>query len=1619
MENLSDPGFVHLHLHTEYSLVDGLVRIQPLVNAAAAAGMPAVAVTDHTNLFCLVRFYKAAMAAGIKPLAGTELAVVNPTDATKPHRLVLLVQDLVGYRNLTRLISRAYVEGQHQGKAQVQRDWVLEAAEGLIALSGGARGDVGRALVGGRRADAEALLDVWLRVFGDRYYLELMRTGREDDADCVEASVDLAIAKAVPVVATNDVAFLQADDFDAHEVRVCIHNSHTLDDPRRPHDHTPEQFLRTPAEMALLFSDIPEALENSVEIAKRCNLELALGKSFLPDSPIPEGMTIDDFFSAESRKGLEWRLERTFDRDAPDYAEQRKVYDERLRIELDVICQMGFPGYFLIVADFIRWAKDNGIPVGPGRGSGAGSLVAYAMKITDLDPIEHELLFERFLNPERVSMPDFDIDFCMEGRDRVIDYVASKYGRDAVSQIITFGTMAAKAVVRDVGRVLGHPYGFVDKVAKMVPFELGMTLDKALEESQDLKTAYEQDEAVTAIIDMARKLEGVARNAGKHAGGVVIAPTKLTDFAPLYCEPGGVNLVTQYDKDDVEQAGLVKFDFLGLRTLTIIDWALRTINAQRLADGQPPIDINLIDPKDADAFKLLQRCETTAVFQLESRGMKELIKKLQPDSFEDMTALVALFRPGPLQSGMVDDFIDRKHGRADVAYPHPDLEPILKPTYGVILYQEQVMQIAQVLAGYSLGGADLLRRAMGKKKQSEMDKQRAIFEKGAGERGVEAKTATYIFDLMDKFAGYGFNKCVVGETLIADADTGELRQVKEIYRNGITSVASLHHSRQMGTGAVVAVMQNGIKPVLKLTTSLGKTIRATGNHPLLTPSGWKALEELKPYDRIAAPSMLPVEGSESWPEHELITLGWTLSEGNTCHPSGFYFYNKDAAARDDIVAAASQFPDTVPTVTMRHDRADTWCVNVGAGQDARLRTGTGRSVALRSGARLWLEALDMVGHKATEKHVPAAVFRLNNTDLALLLGRLWSGDGYVAGTDRNNMTPYLASSSHRLVSECQHLLLRLGMVSRLTEKRFPYKDGRVGYTLHLLGRCSIERFVETIGPRLIGRAVELEALKAYLDTTAADLESVDTLLAEIERLVRRAKEASGLTWGQVEAQAELFWERIAVIQPDGAAMTYDLEVAETHNFVANDIIVHNSHSAAYALVSYQTLWLKTHYPAAFMAAVLSADMDNTDKVVTLIDECRSMKLQVEPPKINRSEFMFTSHADGAGSVIYGLGAIKGVGESAIAAMLEARKTGGPFKDIWDFCRRIDLQKANKRVLEALIRAGALDDLGADSAPDAQPGAGRNRATLINQLPLALRLAEQQHEQEAAGQADLFGALEGGPSAALAPDPQIAARRWPDWDEEERLLGEKETLGLYLTGHPINRYEAELNAMASTRIGKLLEGAQNVATPGVTHLRGKDDRDVRTVVGLVVGMRSNKTSRGRMASLTLDDRTGRIEATVFNDVYESTRELLVPDTILAVTGSLRSDDFTNGWTLIARGIRTLQATRAELADHLLVRLDLSEPARHAAGAEHLRQLQETLEPYRINDGLALRVHYLRPGAEGHLRLGEVWRVEPADALLKRLRHLLGEDAVEVVYQRELVRRPSPTEPASPPRLVVVN
>jgi DNA polymerase-3 subunit alpha len=1162
-----EPAFVHLRLHSEFSLVDGIVKIKPLVKRLAELGMPATAITDHANLFSLVKFYKAAIGQGIKPIAGADVLIFNPEDPATPNRLTLLVNNKIGYITLTELISKAYQEGQHQGVPMLRQEWLVENHTGLIALSGAMAGDIGRAILAENTEAALKLANYWAELFPQRFYLEVQRVGKFDEERYIAGALELAVATGLPVVATNDVRFLYQKDFAAHEVRVCINQSRTLDDNRRPKDYTDQQYLRSTEEMLALFADIPEALANSVEIAKRCNLELTLGKNFLPDFPVPEGMTLADLMATESHKGLAERLVQYPAVGTGTLEENQRVYYERLDIELNVISQMGFPGYFMIVADFIQWAKKNYIPVGPGRGSGAGSLVAYALKITDLDPIEFDLLFERFLNPERVSMPDFDVDFCMDRRDEVIDYVARHYGRDHVAQIITYGSMAAKAVIRDVGRVLGFGYGFVDRLAKLIPFEIGMTLTKALKDSAELKQLYDSEEEVKSLIDMALALEGTARNAGKHAGGVVISPTKLTDFTPLYCDQDGNNLVTQFDKDDVEAVGLVKFDFLGLRTLTIIDWALQTINHKKQQLGEPFVDITVIPRDDAASYKLLTLAQTTAVFQLESRGMKELIKKLKPDCFDDIIALVALFRPGPLESGMVDDYINVKHG-AKAEYAHTLLEPILKPTNGVILYQEQVMQIARELAMYTLGGADMLRRAMGKKKPEEMAKERDKFVSGAVANQVEESIATYIFDLMEKFAGYGFNK---------------------------------------------------------------------------------------------------------------------------------------------------------------------------------------------------------------------------------------------------------------------------------------------------------------------------------------------------------------------------------------------------------------SHSAAYALVAYQTAWLKAHYPAEFMAAVLSSDMDNTDKVVVLIEECRQMKLVICPPDINISNYRFTVNA--AGQIVYGLGAIKGVGQSAIEDMLVERSENGLFSGFYDLCKRVDLRKFNRRVLEALIRAGAFDSF------------DDNRAGHLAELPTALKVAEQHGKMAQTGQNDLFG-LES--NVEELPEEQVYSTVVERWTDTERLAAEKLTLGLFLTGHPIDQYEPELKQFTHGKIAAL--------QTDVERSRGKMEA---RIAGLVIEIRTRQTKNGKtMAFATIDDRSGRLEIAAFGDTYEKFRNIFVRDNLLVAEGPINFDDYSGSLRLTIDKLYNMEQAREAFARG--IHLTWHTQSLGQVTTVFMAKLKAALQPFKGGSCL-ITVGYNSNQAKAALQLGDEWRVHPSDELMVRLRVLFGGAGVEIKYR----------------------
>lgn len=1148
--------FVHLHLHSEFSLADGILKVKDLVRQTAALDMPAVALTDINNLFALVKFYETCTGQGVKALLGCEL-MIESDGSGPPERIVLLAMNAAGYANLRVLVSKAYTDTDERGV--LSEAAVFARGDGLIVLSGGIRGHLWSMC---EQKNTQALKDriqKWRQVFGTRYYIELTRTGRPGEESALRQLVGAASELSVPIVATNDAVFRSTEDFEAHETRVCIHEGRGLDDPRRERRHSEQQYLRSAEEMLEVFADLPVAIANTVEIAKRCNVLVDLGTYYLPDYPIPEEASLASFLEQTSRQGLKARFtELGIGEDA------QQAYRDRLVFELDVINQMGFAGYFLIVMEFIAWAKDEQIPVGPGRGSGAGSLVAYCLGITDLDPLAYDLLFERFLNPERVSMPDFDVDFCMEGRDRVIQHVNERYGENAVSQIITFGTMAAKAVVRDVARVQGKPYGLADKLSKLIPFEVGMTLSKAMEDSGEMKEFVAASEEAGEIMEMAYKLEGIVRNVGRHAGGVVIAPRALTDFVPLYTENLGGSLVSQYDKDDVERAGLVKFDFLGLRTLTIIDWTVKFINVDRSLDDQ--LDIDKIPLDDPRVFELLRDANTTAVFQLESRGMKDLIRRLLPDTIDDVIALVALFRPGPLQSGAVDDYINRKHNREPVTYPHPALAAVLSGTYGVVLYQEQVMQIAQVLAGFSLGQADLLRRAMGKKKPEEMARVREQFLEGTDLRGVDSKLSNDIFDLMEKFAGYAFNK---------------------------------------------------------------------------------------------------------------------------------------------------------------------------------------------------------------------------------------------------------------------------------------------------------------------------------------------------------------------------------------------------------------SHSATYAVVSFQTAWLKAHYPSQFMAANLSADMQNIDRVVVLVDEIRAMGLTLMPPSVNISEYRFTVER---AAVVYGLGAVRGVGEGPVEAIVAARRDGA-FRDLMDFCRRVDSRKANKRVHEALIGAGACDEfaLSGESVND-------TRARLRAELPNAIKGADQLTRNEAAGMTDMFGGAGAQDSAAEIAIGQV---HYVSLTSRDRLAGEKETLGLYLTGHPIEEYEAELRHFCQRKVVEL-----------------KPEKKKQWVAGMVLNTRVMKSRRGApMCFLVLDDRSARIEVSVFPEVYEQFGQKVAKDELIVVEGEVESDDFSGGMTLRAERVLNISEARKKFSTGFV--LDYTQ---EQIPGDFNHRLKEVLEPHRCQQvGCPVAVLYARGQASAKISLGQDWQVEANDDLLLELRQEFGSN-VTLAYER---------------------
>ncbi len=1160
---LKKPTFVHLRCHSEYSIVDGIVRIDDYVQQALGDKMPALALTDLSNLFGAIKFYKAARGKGVKPILGCDIWLENTVNRDQPTRLLLLCQSQAGYLLLCQLLSRAYLSNQYRGRAEFKREWFVECGtKGLILLSGAVAGDVGQACTQDNLALATKLAQSWEDLFPDRFYLEVQRTANVAENSTPENNAlqyqqehyiqqvrSIAHSLNLPIVATHPIQFITPDDFRAHEARTCISEGYVLADTRRPKNFTTEQYFKPQVDMAALFDDIPEALANSVEIAKRCNLMLTLGKNYLPNFPTPNNESLNEYLIAEARRGLLKRLEVLYPNE-DIRAAKKPDYDARLEFETEVINQMGFAGYFLIVADFISWAKRNGVPVGPGRGSGAGSVVAYSLGITDLDPLEYNLLFERFLNPDRVSMPDFDIDFCQEGRDRVIDYVKQKYGLDAVSQIATFGTMAAKAVIRDVGRVLDLPFYFVDGISKLIPLELGITLSDALVKEPQLAERRENEEELKELLELALRLEGLVRNVGMHAGGVLISPGKISDFSPVYCQADGASLVSQYDKDDVEAVGLVKFDFLGLRTLTILELALINANKQRATEDLAPLSFETLPLNDKATFQLLKTANTTAVFQLESKGMKDMLKQAMPDCFEDIIALVALYRPGPMD--LIPDFCRRKHGKQRVEYPHPLTEPILKETYGIAVYQEQVMQIAQVVAGYSLGGADLLRRAMGKKKQEEMDAQRKTFTEGATKNNMTERQATELFDLLEKFAGYGFNK---------------------------------------------------------------------------------------------------------------------------------------------------------------------------------------------------------------------------------------------------------------------------------------------------------------------------------------------------------------------------------------------------------------SHAAAYALVAYQTAYLKAHYPAAFLASTMSADMNNTDSVRVFYEDCAPNQVEILSPDVNQSEYKFTPISKS--QVLYGLGAVKGTGQAAIEVILQARRKDGPFKDLFDFCNRLDLRKVNRRVVESLIRAGAFDKL------------SPSRNALLAGVAMAMAAAEQNSANS--NQNSLFGEAADKAANIL---PTV-----PDWAEQQRLQEEKAALGFYFSGHPYWAYQKDLNQFISTTLANLAPREHP-----------------QLLAGIVSGVRIRMTGRGKMAIVGLDDGTTRLEVVVGSELLNQQQALLKDDQLIIIEGRVSNDEFSGGVRVNARKIFDLATLRNSKASFLKISCN---------GQADAVKLKALLRPYCKNTsdevrGCAVKVEYHNKTSKVELMLGNEWRVDLHDELIAGLTAWLSRENVKILY-----------------------
>jgi len=1611
--------FVHLHCHSHYSLLDGAGDVGKLIKRCKEHGMNALALTDHGNLHGALEFYRKAKDAGINPIIGYEAYIApgsrydrggatGSKDAS--YHLTLLAQNRTGFKNLVKLASAASLEGFYY-KPRIDKEILKTYSEGIVCLSGCVSSEFSRAVLKGldtaeAEKEAREVAGWFHNVFGDRYFIEVMNNGVEIQRLQLQGAVDLAGRLGLPVVTTSDTHYVDPEDAEAQDIMLCINTGRFRTDTSRMKMDGNQYYLRSPEQMYEQFPGLEDAVARSQEIANSVDIDLELGKHYFPRFECPNEAKPIDYLRELCIRGLLERYEGNTQRIVDGKLSEEVM--ARLDRELGVIEKLGYPTYFLIVWDFVNHARDNGIWA-TARGSGVGALVCYSLYMSHVCPLQYDLLFERFLDESRIEPPDIDIDFDKDRRVEVIEYVKEKYGHDNVCQIGTFGTLAARAAIKDTGRALGIPLARVNQITEMVPDELKITIAKALQQSEELKQTYEGDPEIRELLDLAMRIEGLARNVGTHAAAVVIADKPLSEYVPLCRVSGKQDVITQWSMNDVEAAGLLKMDFLGLRNLTILSKAVDTIEqttGKRIDPLKFPLD-------DKPTYALLQRGETKGVFQLESGGIRDLLQRMKPDQFTDIIATNALYRPGPLEGGMVDDFVNIKHGRQQPEYKHPVLKEILGETNSIMVYQEQVMRILNRLGNIPLASAYTVIKAISKKKESLINQNREKFLEGSVANGLKKEDAEDIWSLIQKFAGYGFNKCVIGSTEIMDAETGERTTVGDLFRNRRAfTIHALGDDWKLRPRDVTDVVWNGVVQTYRVTTRTGRQITATANHPLRTIEGWKTIDALTVGDQVATARVLEVRGKQHWDEHALVTLGWLLAEGNVCHPTCLYFYSNDPVQAADFAAHATKFANTSARTTTRPDgRRIEVCLSTGA--DMRFSelssAGIGTAAAakqnagVRCGAFEWAQRLGLLGSRATEKRVPQEVFFLPTEQLAILAGRLWAGDGYI---EQAGQQSYFATSSPGLAADMQLLLTRLGIVSRVTKKHFRYRADtgqapKTGYTVHLLGYESKLRFLETVGPHLVGKEQAVAECYSRL-TTGVYRTAGDLIPTPVRQLVATARVQQGLPWRELEtasgvsmrefcrtgasskrgfhrptinrlsqffaseklaqlASSDVYWDEIVAIEPAAVEDVYDLTVAQDHNFVANGIVVHNSHSTAYALVAYQTAFLKAHYPVEFMAALLSSDITGRnfkrkDALVEHMEDCARMGIEVVAPSVNHSDADFTVQD---GKILFAMSAIKGCGGGAADAITAARKAGGPFSDLFEFCERVDVQACNRAAIETLIKAGAMDCFGAE------------RSQLSAAVEKALQIGAAAMADRKSGQASLFGAFDEEPEEE-ATRQTVALPDVPPWPEKQQLLAEKEVLGFYLTSHPMAEYEPKLAAFRTHNTDQLAEITARTEV---------------LVGGMIGSIKFAHTKNGKpgtpskYANFDLEDMQGVVRCILWPRQFAEQGEAVVPDAVVIARGVVDRRGGGDEVNLVINELLPLASLDSKYTHG--IRIALQE---HQHGPETISKLREIIRGYPGHQDVLLTLR-LDEGETVVLKSGK-YKVQVTPEMRTRLEDLLG-------------------------------